>query len=120
MPQPANGPLERKDVGPVTVLRILIPMLRGDEVSDELFEQLTSLVESSNEGKFVLDVGAIQYFASAALGKLVSLNRKARSADARLVVCNVTPSVARILEVTHLADVLISYDSEGEAVRSLS
>jgi anti-sigma B factor antagonist len=120
MPQPANGPLERKDVGPVTVLRINTPMLRGDQDSDELFEQIGSLVENSRERKFVLDVGAIQYFASAALGKLVSLNRKARAADARLVMCNVTPSVARILQVTRLSDVLVSYDSEGEAVRSLS
>jgi hypothetical protein len=35
-------------------------------------------------------------------------------------MCNVTPGVARILQVTRLADVLVSYDSESEAVRSLS
>src|SRR3954468_19365376 len=83
-------------------------------------DQLQDAVETSGRRKFVLDVGAIQYFASAALGKLVSLNRKARAADARLVICNVTPTGPRILELTRLADVLVSYDSEGDAVRSLS
>ena len=115
-----DGGLERQDLGPVTVLRIKMAMMLGDQASDELFAKLDDAIDNSAQRKFVLDVGAIQYFASAALGKLVSLNRKARAADARLVMCNVTPSVARVLELTRLADVLISYDSEGEAVRSLS
>src|SRR5262245_32122076 len=113
-----DSTLERQNVGDVTVLRINVPMLWGDQASDELFEQLYSLVESSGSRKFVLDVGAIQYFASAALGKLVALNRKAIAAEARLVLCHVTAPVARILQVTRLADVLIAYGSEREAVQS--
>jgi len=120
MSTPPDRPLDRKDVGPVTVMRINAPMLRGDQDSDELFDRLVDLVENTDRRKIVLDVGAIQYFASAALGKLVSLNRKARQAEARMVLCNVTPTVARILEVTHLADVLVSYNDEDEAVRSFS
>jgi len=115
-----NSDLERQDVGDVTVLRINVPMLWGDQASDELFEQLYSLVESSANRKFVLDVGAIQYCASAALGKLVALNRKVIAAEARLALCRVTPPVARILQVTRLADVLIAYASEREAVQSFA
>ena len=58
--------------------------------------------------------------ASAALGKFVGLSRKGRAADARLVLCCVTPPVARILEVTRLNDVLLAYPSEQEAVQSFS
>jgi anti-anti-sigma factor len=115
-----QGPVQRKDVGAVTVLRINTPMLRGDKDSDLLFAQLEDAVENSGRRKLVLDVGAIQYFASATLGKLVGLNRKARAADATLAVCNVTPSVARLLEVTRLSDVLLAYASEEEAVAALS
>ena len=110
--------LERKDVGPVTVLRINTPMLSGDQDSDELFDQIDGYVQNSDRRKFVLDVGAIEYLASAMLGKLVSLNRKAAAADARLVLCNVTPGVARIHEITRRNDGRVSYDSGVEAVRS--
>ena len=80
----------------------------------------TASLDEPDRRCFVLDVGAIQYFASAALGKLVGLNRKARQADARLVLCAVTPTVARVLEISRLSDVLIRYDDEDGAVRALS
>lgn len=50
---------------------------------------------------------------------MIALDRKALAADARWVVCNVTPTVQQMLELTRLADVLIGYDSEREAVRAL-
>src|SRR5262245_5934816 len=51
------APLDRKDVGPVTILRINTPMLWGDQTSDELFDQLVALVENSDRRQIVLDVG---------------------------------------------------------------
>jgi anti-anti-sigma regulatory factor len=44
--------------------------------------------------------------------------RKARSAGGRLALCKVTPTVQELLRVSMLADVLVSYDDEQEAVRS--
>jgi anti-sigma B factor antagonist len=120
MPDTPDGAVQRRDAGAVTILRINAAMLRGDPFSDELFAQLEDAVERSGRRKFVLDVGAVQYVASAAMGKLVGLNRKARAAAATLAVCNVTPSVARVLEVTRLRDVLLTYASEEEAVTALS
>ncbi len=119
MPEPPpGGPLERQDVDNVTVLRVQVPVLVSDETTEELFDQLFTIVENSGRDKFVLNVGAIQALASAALGKLVTLYRKASANKARLVMCDVTPSVERILQITRLADVLLAYNSEGEALQS--
>jgi anti-sigma B factor antagonist len=115
---PKSNSLERQDVNDVTVLRVQVPLLLSDETTEELFERLFSFVENSGRDKLVLNVGAIQALASAALGKLVTLYRKSAAKKVRVVMCDVTPSVARILQITRLADVLIAYDSEGEALAS--
>jgi anti-sigma B factor antagonist len=112
--------VEHEDHGDVTVVRVNLPMLRDDEETGSVFDALYALVEGTGRRKFVLDVGAIQYFASAALGKLMTLNRKVREADARLVLCRVTPTVERILQVTRLSDLLLSYDNDRLAREGLA
>ncbi|MFO0927147.1 MAG: STAS domain-containing protein [Gemmataceae bacterium] len=112
--------LEWEDVGDVTVVRVKMAMLWGDPATDTLFTSLHRLIDDPARHKFALDVGGIQYFASAALGKLVALHRKAQAAQARLVLVNVTGPVARILQVTHLDELMLTYASEREAIRALA
>jgi anti-sigma B factor antagonist len=118
MAQPDGDLLQREDVGDVTMVRVNIPRLWEDSTTDSAFTQLYDLVEGSGRHKFVLDLSPLQYFSSSALGKLVTLTRKARAADARLVLCNLTPTVEKILQVTRLGEVLVSYDNENEARQS--
>ncbi len=112
--------LEREDRDDVAVVRIKVPMLRGDDVTEDVFSRLYSLFERTECRKLVLNVGDVEYFASVALGKLVTLYHKVKAAEARLALCNVTPTVDRILQLTHLSDVLAVYADEREALRSLA
>jgi anti-anti-sigma factor len=121
MSEPFQGRLlERADSGDVTVVRVHPPRLWDDATTEELFRRLHALIEEDGCRKLVLNLEAVEYFVSATLGKLVMLHRKARAAQARLVLCNVTPAVARLLQVTHLADLLLSYPDEREALRSFA
>ena len=112
--------LHRYDIEDVTVVRVNIPRLWEDKTTEDAFGQLYALIENSGRRKFVLDLSALQYFSSSALGKLVTLTRKARTADARLVLCNLTPTVEKILQVTRLGDLLISYNTESEARKAIA
>jgi anti-anti-sigma factor len=114
----ASPLLEREDCGDVTILRLKVPMLRGDETTDALFEQASAVVDQGHRNRVVLNVGVVVYLASAALGKLVVLMRKVHSAGGKLILCKVTRTVQELLRVSHLADLLVSYDDEQEAVRS--
>jgi anti-anti-sigma factor len=120
MPQTYGEWLEWEDKGDVKVVRLKAATVYADAATEDAFQHLFSLVDESGCRKYVLDLSAIQYFASSALGKLVTLTRKARAAEARLVLCNVTPAVERILQVTRLADLMIAYNNESEAVRSFA
>jgi anti-anti-sigma factor len=115
--QPSNS-LGREDIGDVTVLRVKVPMLRGDEVTDDLFQQTYSVVEDAGRSRIVLNCDSIEYLASVALAKLVTLMRKARTNGGRLALCKVNRTMEELLRVTHLSDILLVYQDEQEAVRS--
>jgi anti-anti-sigma factor len=115
---PASPLLGQEDFGNVTVLRVQVPMLRGDQTTEALFEEACALVETAHRSKLVLNCAAVVYLASMALGKLVALMNKVRSAGGRLALCKVTPTVEELLRVTHVGDVLLTYADEQEAVRS--
>jgi anti-anti-sigma factor len=110
--------LGREDFGAVTVLRVQVPMLRSDEETDALFQQTFALVDGAKRSRLVLNLDRVVYLASAALGKLVILLNKARSAGGRLTLCKVNRTLADMLRMTHLADILLMYGDEQEAVLS--
>ena len=112
--------LEREDIGDVTVVRVKVSMLRSDDMTDNLFGQVYSLIDDAGRQKLVLNLAVVEYLASVALGKLVVLIRKTRAADGRLALCHVTRSVSRLLEITYLADLMSIYGEERDAVQSFA
>src|SRR5207247_9441797 len=115
---PAGGSLEREDLGDVTVLRVKVPMLRGDEETEALFQQAFALVEEAGRSQLVLNLDGVVFLASMVIGKLAQLIHKTRSAGGKLTACRVTRTVGDLLRMTHLADIRPMYGDEQKAVRS--
>jgi anti-anti-sigma factor len=112
--------LGREDFGELTVLRVKVTMLPGDETTEALFRQAASVVENAGRTKLVLNLDGVVFLASSALGRLVTLMHKVRSAGGRLVLCKVNRRIEELLQVTHLADILLVYADEQEALRSFA
>src|SRR5262245_27270221 len=100
--QGARRWLERADVGDVTVARFTLPRLQADEAVRLAFDQPYSLVGDVGRRKLVLDLGRVEYLASAAIGKLVLLNKKAQTSSGRLALCGLAPAVLSVLDRMHL------------------
>ena len=112
--------LEREDVGDVTVLRLNARMLHSDEVTESLFAQAYSVVDDDNRNKVILNLHGVEFLASVAIGKLLSLMRKTRSAGGTLNLCNVSKSVFGVLHITKLSDILHIYPDEREALKAFA
>ncbi len=56
----------------------------------------------------------------APFNKLVSLQRQAAAAGGRLALCELSPGVREMLDLTRLSQLLDIYASEEEAVRSFA
>jgi len=116
----SKSALERQDLGDVTVLRVRVSMLRGDETTEALFQEAFALVAEAGRSKLVLNLDGVVFLASVALGKLALLTRKTRAAGGRLVLCRVARTMEEVLRMAHLTDLLPLYGDEQEAVRSFA
>ena len=68
----------------------------------------------------VLHLGEIEYIDSAGLGVLVRLDSTLRAAGGGLKLCQMSPKVSKVIEVTNLESLFPSYGSEAEAIEAFS
>jgi anti-sigma B factor antagonist len=52
--------------------------------------------------KLLLNFGNVEFLSSAALGKLITLNKKLLAAKGRLILCNIDPQIHEVFEITKL------------------
>ena len=110
--------LEREDFGDVTVVRLKPPKDLDDDTIREVFTPIYSLVSDMGRSNLVLNLAPVEYLPSMALGKLVMLNRKVQAAQGSLALCQLSPTVAEILESTRLNELFHLYATEQEALSS--
>jgi anti-sigma B factor antagonist len=79
--------------------------------------EVASLVEEREGQHLVLDLAAVEYLTSSALGKLVALHRRLRQQGGRLTVTNARDAVWEVFAVTRLNQVLEIQPAPGSDTR---
>jgi anti-sigma B factor antagonist len=59
-------------------------------------------VDEEGWRKILLNFGNVEYLSSAALGKLITLNKKLGQAGGKLILCNIDPQIHEVFEITKL------------------
>ena len=59
-------------------------------------------MDEAGRRKILLNFGNVEYLSSAALGKLITLNKKLQAAGGRLILCNIDPQIYEVFEITKL------------------
>jgi anti-sigma B factor antagonist len=103
----SNTPREMKRIrvdseDDVVTVSLLDDTLVDPIVVRELGEELCSLVDESGHNRIILDCSHVHYIASAALNKLIILQKKAAAASGKLVLCSLSPAVNEVFTVTRL------------------
>jgi anti-sigma B factor antagonist/stage II sporulation protein AA (anti-sigma F factor antagonist) len=102
---------------------VLAPTGRIDHETAEPFrEALLAQLGTcpAGAGHVVLDLGAVEYIASAGLRALMLAAREAKAKSTSLVVAALQPVVKEIFEITRFALVLDVFASVPEALRAVS
>ncbi len=84
----------------------------------QLGEELYRLIEPKARRKLVLDFADVEFFSSAAIGKLISLNGKLRAQGGALRLCNVRPEILGAFHVCQLDRVFDIRSDETDAATS--
>src|ERR1700756_3944579 len=116
-PQPRRRRLEVEDIGDVTVVNFVDRKILDEQNIQIIGEQLFSLVDEVGRRKLLLNFGNVEYLSSAALGKLITLNKKVQSAGGRLILCNIDPQIREVFEITRLDKLFVIKNDEQEALQ---
>jgi anti-sigma B factor antagonist len=54
---------------------------------------------------------------SAALGKLITLNKKVQAAGGKLILCNIDPQIREVFEITKLDKLFVICGDEQEGLQ---
>ena len=101
-PQPRRRRLEVEDISDITVVNFVDKKILDEQNIQVIGEQLFSLVDEVGRRKILLNFGNVEFLSSAALGKLITLNRKLQSAGGKLVLCEIDPQIYEVFEITKL------------------
>jgi anti-sigma B factor antagonist len=112
--QPRRRRLEVEQIGEVSVVNFVDRKILDEQNIQIIGEQLFSLVDQEGRRNLLLNFGNVEYLSSAALGKLITLNKKVQGAKGKLVLCNIAPEILEVFEITKL-DKFFKIEREEQA-----
>jgi anti-sigma B factor antagonist len=108
--------VEVNEVGEVTVVHFRDQKIIEDLGIQEMGQELFQLVEGENRKKLVLNFSSVDFLSSAALGKLITLDKKTKARGGSLKLCNIRPEIYEVFAITRLNRLFDIRDDEADAL----
>jgi anti-sigma B factor antagonist len=113
---PAYQRLDLVEVGDVTVVRFRDRKIVEDISIQQLGQELFQLVEVDGRDKLLLNFAAVDFLSSAALGKLITLDKKMKAHGGALKLSNIRPEIYEVFAITKLNRLFDIKDDEADAL----
>ena len=103
-------------VGEVTVVHLRDSRITDDLNIQELGQELSNLVEVEKRRKLVLNFAAVDFLSSAALGKLITLEKKVKAHNGQMKLCCIRPQIHEVFVITKLNRLFDIRKDEADAL----
>jgi anti-sigma B factor antagonist len=102
--------------GEVALVRFLDRKIIDAANIQELGDELFALVEKDQKKNLLLNFANVEFLSSAALNKLIILDKKVKSAAGKMRLCNLRPEIFEVFAITRLNTVFDIKPNENEAL----
>jgi anti-sigma B factor antagonist len=102
--------------GEVAMVRFIDRKIMDPVIIQEVGEELFALVEKDKRNNVLLNFAGVEFLSSAALNKLIVLDKKIKTASGKLQLCNLKPEIFEIFAVTRLTQLFAIKRTEQEAL----
>jgi len=113
---PVHRRVEVSEVGDVTVVRFVDRKILDTANIQELADELFALVDTDNRKKLLLNFSRVEFLSSAALNKLILLDRSVKKQRGLLKLCGLRPEIQEVFDITSLDRMFEIYDEESDAL----
>jgi anti-sigma B factor antagonist len=110
--------LEISEIGDVTVVRFLDRRILDVTNIEELGAELFALIEKDHRKNVLLNFAGVEFLSSAALNKLIVLDRKVKRIGGKLKLSDLRPEIYEIFVITKLHEVFDIRNGEKEALEA--
>lgn len=112
----SNRRLQVSQVGDVTVVRFVDRKILDEANIQELGQEMFRLVEEDHRTRLLLNFSAVEFLSSAALGKLITLDKKVKANKGKLKLSNIRPEIYEVFAITKLNKLFDIRDDEADAL----
>jgi anti-sigma B factor antagonist len=90
------------DNGGVHVVHFVDKKIVDSGTIESLGDELTGLVLNEKKNMLLLNFDSVEFMSSAALNKLISLNKKVKDSAGQLKLCCLRPEIGEVFKITRL------------------
>ena len=108
--------IEVNEVRDVSVVRFIDRKILDEAAIGELGEELFALAEADDHNSILLNFSDVEFLSSAALGKLITLDKKVKAAGGKLKLCNIRPQIYEVFAITKLNNLFDIKETEDDAL----
>ena len=94
--------LDIEEIGDITIAKFIDKKILDENNIQVIGNQMFGLVDEEGRTKIVLDFSNVEYLSSAALGKLITMEKKVKAAKGKLRLCCIRPEIYEVFAITKL------------------
>jgi anti-sigma B factor antagonist len=111
--------LDIEEINDVTIARFIDKKILDEGNIQIIGNQLFGMIDTDGRRKIVLDFTNVEYLSSAALGKLITLEKKVKAAKGKLRLCNIRPDIYEVFVITRLNKLFDIRDTQEQSLEGL-
>lgn len=111
--------IAREDHGDATLVRFVDRKILDAQNIQEMGDELFNLVDVEKRNQIALSFTGVEFLSSAALNKLIMLERMCKNSGGKLRFCSLPPEIFEVFCITRLNQLFDIVPDERSAFRAL-
>lgn len=113
-----NRRLDLDEKDDITIARFTDKKILDESNIQIIGNQLFALVDEDHRQKIVLDFTNVEYLSSAALGKLITMDKKVKAAGGKLRLCSIRSDILEVFKITRLDKLFTIKEDREKAIEA--
>ncbi len=115
-PMSTKNRIRVTNVGEITAIQFVDRKILDESNIQEMGRELFGLVDDEGCEKLLLNFSNVEFLSSAALGKLITMDKKVKAKSGALKLCNIRPEIYEVFAITRLNKLFDIHDDEADAL----
>lgn len=111
--------LQVSKVGNIAVVRFSDRKILDDANILQIGQDLRQIAEEQGANPMLINFSEVEFLSSAALGKLIVLDKQIKSLGGKLKLSNIRPEIFEVFAITRLNRVFDIHEDESDALAAL-